>query len=219
MSSSSTSDPGATSFAWRLANALAIASPYLLAAGMYLTLYFTRPTPPPAAAFIPAAPAASPDNGSSVFADAGAPAAAPAKDQPPAAPQPAAEPEPRAPARTKTVAPSPAVSRAASASQAAAERPVVVDPAVASTLKLSGAPPTYPAIAQAAHVEGTVVLALTVTAGGAVEDVRVVSGPPLLQAGAVSAVRSWQYRPWLVYGKPVPFTTQLSIDFKINPAH
>ncbi len=83
-------------------------------------------------------------------------------------------------------------------------------------MKLSGPPPTYPAIAQAAHIQGIVLLTLTIAPDGSVRDVSGVSGPPLLQAAAVTAVRSWRYRPWLIYGKPVPFDTQVSIDFTIK---
>ena len=83
-------------------------------------------------------------------------------------------------------------------------------------MKLSGPPPTYPAIAQAARIQGTVLLSVTIAPDGSVRDVSGISGPPLLQAAAVTAVRSWRYRPWLIYGKPVPFDTQVSIGFTIK---
>lgn len=88
-------------------------------------------------------------------------------------------------------------------------------------MKLSGLPPTYPAIARAAGSEGTVVVALTIGPSGSVLDAHAVSGPPLLQPATIFAVRSWRYRPWLIYGKAVPFETQVSIHFTINsvPSH
>lgn len=245
MSSSSTSDLAATSFAWRLANALAIASPYLLAGSLYLALYLTRPPAHPSTDFAASALPAS-GNGSTVVADADAPATPPqnqpnsaASPQTPAepAPQPASQltpqnqPQPAPSARAKkttppapTPAPPPATppsaptSAAASASTPAPTPPIHVDPALAGTMKLSGPPPTYPAIAQAARMQGTVLLSVTIAPDGSVRDVSGISGPPLLQAAAVTAVRSWRYRPWLIYGKPVPFDTQVSIGFTIKQA-
>ncbi|MFP5229365.1 MAG: energy transducer TonB, partial [Acidobacteriota bacterium] len=53
---------------------------------------------------------------------------------------------------------------------------------------------------------------------GFVQEAHVVSGPPLLQSATIDTIRAWHYRPWMVYGKPVPFETQVSIDFKLSGA-
>jgi len=86
-------------------------------------------------------------------------------------------------------------------------------------MKLFGGPPVYPPIARAAGVQGIVVVDVIIGPTGFVQNARVLSGPPLLQAATIDALRAWHYRPWLVLGKPVPFETQVSIDFKINAAH
>ncbi len=46
--------------------------------------------------------------------------------------------------------------------------------------KLSGAAPQYPAIAHVAGVQGTVVLGATISRSGTIENLHVISGPPML---------------------------------------
>lgn len=67
-------------------------------------------------------------------------------------------------------------------------------PAESRRLKVSS-PPVYPEIAQRMNIKGTVQLELTVGRDGAVEDVRVIGGHPMLTAAMVKAVRGWQYEP------------------------
>ncbi|MGA7523739.1 MAG: energy transducer TonB, partial [Acidobacteriaceae bacterium] len=87
-------------------------------------------------------------------------------------------------------------------------QPVPVDPVIAGTMKISGDPPP-----DNARIQGVVVVALTVGADGAVQSVQAVSGPGLLELAALNTVRSWRYRPWLVEGHPVPFTTQVVFNY------
>jgi len=51
---------------------------------------------------------------------------------------------------------------------------------------------TYPVIAKAAHVQGTVVMLATFALNGAVTDVVLVSGPQMLRANAISYVQGWR---------------------------
>jgi protein TonB len=82
--------------------------------------------------------------------------------------------------------------------------------------KLSGAAPQYPAIARAARVDGTVVLAATIAKSGAIENLHVVSGPPLLTSAAMDAVRTWRYRPYLLNGEPVEVETTVRVVFHLG---
>jgi protein TonB len=82
--------------------------------------------------------------------------------------------------------------------------------------KLSGAAPQYPAIARAARVDGTVVLAATIAKSGAIENLHVVSGPPLLISAAMDAVRTWRYRPYLLNGGPVEVETTVRVVFHLG---
>jgi TonB family protein len=73
--------------------------------------------------------------------------------------------------------------------------------------------PVYPSEARQLHVQGTVVLNATINEQGQMEDVKLVSGSPLLVQAAMDAVRKWRYSPYLLNGKPVKKETQVSITF------
>jgi protein TonB len=76
--------------------------------------------------------------------------------------------------------------------------------------------PQYPAIAKAAHIQGTVVLQATISKSGSIENLRVISGPPLLQQAAMDAVRSWRYKPYLLNGEPVEVETTINVVFNLG---
>ena len=76
--------------------------------------------------------------------------------------------------------------------------------------------PVYPPIARAAQIEGTVRLAATISKTGAIENLRVTSGPRLLQQAALDAVESWRYRPYLLNGLPVEVETTVDVIFTLN---
>ncbi|HEV2214424.1 MAG TPA: energy transducer TonB, partial [Terracidiphilus sp.] len=76
--------------------------------------------------------------------------------------------------------------------------------------------PSYPPIARTMHVEGTVVLQATISTTGRIEGLRVVSGPALLQAAAVNAVKTWIYRPYILNGKPVEVETTVNVEFRME---
>ena len=76
--------------------------------------------------------------------------------------------------------------------------------------------PIYPAIAKAAHVQGTVVLHAIISKDGAVEQLQLMSGPPLLVSSAMDAVRRWRYRPTLLNGEPVEVDTEIQVVFTLG---
>lgn len=76
--------------------------------------------------------------------------------------------------------------------------------------------PVYPAPARAMRIAGRVQLQATISRNGTIENLRVVDGPPLLQAAAVEAVRQWRYRPYLLNGEPVEVETTINVDFKLD---
>lgn len=73
--------------------------------------------------------------------------------------------------------------------------------------------PEYPPIARAANVSGTVVLHAVVAKDGSVQDLDIVSGPPLLLKAAMEAVKQWRYRSTLLNGQPVEVDTTISVPF------
>jgi periplasmic protein TonB len=73
--------------------------------------------------------------------------------------------------------------------------------------------PTYPAMAKIAHVQGDVVLQALISKGGGIENLRAVSGHPILIQAAMDAVRQWRYKPYLLNGEPVEVETTITVRF------
>jgi protein TonB len=76
--------------------------------------------------------------------------------------------------------------------------------------------PMYPPIAKAARVSGTVVLQATISKSGTIENLRVISGPAMLQQSALEAVKSWRYRPYLLNNEPVEVETTVNVVFSLG---
>lgn len=74
----------------------------------------------------------------------------------------------------------------------------------------------YPMIARLSRAEGTVVVQAVISTSGRIESARVVSGPPVLQAAALRAVRAARYRPFLLNGLPTEVETTVSINFRLG---
>ncbi|HVQ14232.1 MAG TPA: energy transducer TonB, partial [Vicinamibacterales bacterium] len=96
--------------------------------------------------------------------------------------------------------------------------------------KLRNVPPTYPADAQAAGVQGEVRLELTINTAGRVQEVRVVGStaasasgpaPSALQAqlneAAMAAARQWEYEPAVLNGITVPVIVSANVRFVLTP--
>jgi len=77
--------------------------------------------------------------------------------------------------------------------------------------------PIYPPLASRARVSGTVVLEATLTAQGTVEEIRVISGHPLLIDAAIDAVKKWQYEPTVLNGVPVSIILTAKVRFEKAP--
>jgi len=76
--------------------------------------------------------------------------------------------------------------------------------------------PEYPMIARLSRTEGTVVVQAVISKSGRIESARVVSGPGVLQAAALQAVRAARYRPFLLNGLPTEVETTVSINFHLG---
>lgn len=76
--------------------------------------------------------------------------------------------------------------------------------------------PTYPPIAKAAHIQGTVVFDLRIGATGKIESMHVVSGHPMLQQAAIDCLKQWTFRPFEKDGSPVAAHGQYSIIFVLG---
>jgi protein TonB len=94
--------------------------------------------------------------------------------------------------------------------------PVPVSTGVEAALLLRKTVPVYPAICREARIQGTVTLQATISKGGTIENLRVVSGPPMLQQAAMDAVKTWVYRPYLLDGQPVEVETTVNVIFSLG---
>jgi periplasmic protein TonB len=73
--------------------------------------------------------------------------------------------------------------------------------------------PVYPAEARRMHLEGTVILEAIVTEQGQIENLKLVSGHPILAQAALAAVSQWRYSPYLLNGNPTQKQTRISVSF------
>jgi len=94
--------------------------------------------------------------------------------------------------------------------------PVRVSSMVVAGLLIRKTIPPYPIIARVARIEGTVVLQATISTTGTIENLRAVSGPPMLQQAALDAVQTWRYRPYLLNGQPVEVETTVNVVFRLG---
>lgn len=76
--------------------------------------------------------------------------------------------------------------------------------------------PQYPVIAKTVGQQGTVVLQATISKSGTIENLQIISGPPMLQQAAIDAVKTWRYRPYLLNQQPVEVETTVNVIFRID---
>ena len=68
----------------------------------------------------------------------------------------------------------------------------------------------------AAHVSGAVVLHAIISKTGTITDLQVISGPEMLRASALDAVRNWRYKPYLLNGEPTEVETTITVNFNFG---
>jgi protein TonB len=96
------------------------------------------------------------------------------------------------------------------------QEPVRVGGAIRTPVKVRDVAPIYPQIAQAARVQGIVILEATIGADGQVLNARVLRSVPLLDQAALDAVRQWQFTPTLLNGVPVPVVMTVTVSFVLR---
>lgn len=79
--------------------------------------------------------------------------------------------------------------------------------------KVGGRDVRYPTDAMRKRLQGTVMLEATIMKSGAVENLRVISGPSELQKPAFDAVKTWKYKPWVLNGEPVEMRMMVDVAF------
>jgi TonB family protein len=76
--------------------------------------------------------------------------------------------------------------------------------------------PSYPPIAKAARIQGTVVVDLRIGTTGKIESMKVVSGPAMLQQAAIDALKQWTFHPFEKDGIPAIATGQYNVIFTLG---
>lgn len=76
--------------------------------------------------------------------------------------------------------------------------------------------PAYPPMALRAHLQGAVVLLMSIDAQGRPTDVQVVSAHPLFQAEALRAARQWRFEPARLGERAVPAQFRLTLNFRLK---
>ena len=66
------------------------------------------------------------------------------------------------------------------------------------------------------HINGTIVLEISVDPGGDVTCVQMVSGHPLIIGVAIDSVRRWRFQPYSSKGTKRSFCGQVALRFRAN---
>ena len=94
--------------------------------------------------------------------------------------------------------------------------PVRVGGTITRPSRVHEVAPSYPAVARAARIEGTVILEAVIDNDGTVRDVRVLRSVPLLDQAATDAVRQWRFTPTLLNGEAVPVVMTVTVTFRLQ---
>jgi TonB family protein len=76
--------------------------------------------------------------------------------------------------------------------------------------------PVYPTLARQMKVQGSVILEAMIGRTGLIEDLHVVTGPPILANAAKEAVRQWQFKPHYNGSEPVETQARITVNFTIS---
>lgn len=87
---------------------------------------------------------------------------------------------------------------------------------ISTPTKLRDVAPIYPPLAQAARVQGVVILEAVIGEDGRVRDARVLQSIPLLDQAALAAVRRWEYSPTRLNGVPVAVVMTVTVKFALR---
>ncbi|MFZ0760723.1 MAG: energy transducer TonB, partial [Candidatus Sulfotelmatobacter sp.] len=76
--------------------------------------------------------------------------------------------------------------------------------------------PDYPLLARQMKVEGSVILQALIGKDGAIQNLRVVSGPHILASAAQDAVRQWHFKPHFEGSEAVETQAKITVNFTIS---
>ena len=82
--------------------------------------------------------------------------------------------------------------------------------------KLKNVPPIYPIEAQAAKIQGIVIIEAIIAKDGTVRDARILRSIPVLDEAAITAVRQWEFTPTFLNGVPVEVVMTVTVNFTLS---
>jgi protein TonB len=92
---------------------------------------------------------------------------------------------------------------------------VRVSSGVSTGLLVRKVNPNYPPLARQARIQGTVILQAEISKTGDIQNLRLISGHPMLAPAAIDAVKQWKYKPYLLNGEPVEVETTVQVNFTL----
>jgi protein TonB len=99
--------------------------------------------------------------------------------------------------------------------KAATPKRITVSQGVQTGLLIRKVQPAYPPLAKQARISGSVVLQAVIGKDGTIQNLKAVSGHPMLIQSALDAVRQWKYKPYFLNGEPVEVDTQVTVNFTL----
>jgi len=76
--------------------------------------------------------------------------------------------------------------------------------------------PVYPPLARNTRIQGPVVLEALINKAGAIQNLHLISGHPMLVPAAIEAVSQWRYRPYILNGEAIEVETQITVNFILS---
>lgn len=89
-------------------------------------------------------------------------------------------------------------------------------PAGTADVVIHSVQPDYPMLARQMKVQGSVILQALIARDGLIQDLRVLSGPPILATAAQEAVRQWHFKPHYDGGAAVETQAKITVNFTIS---
>jgi TonB family protein len=129
--------------------------------------------------------------------------------------QPASPPDPATtPASSGTPSEAPSDASSETKVSAAAER--VQMSTDTSAVVTHSVEPGYPLLARQMKVQGSVILQALIGRDGLIQDLRILSGSPILATAAEEAVRQWHFKPHYQSGEAVETQARITVNFTIS---
>jgi TonB family protein len=114
-----------------------------------------------------------------------------------------------------TIVPEPSATTPCKAGPSDPLKRVKVSPGIMLGLLIRRVQPAYPDSAKQGKIEGVVVVDAIIDECGHVVEVNPISGPAELFPATITAVKQWEYRPYISSNQPVAVETQLRVNFKL----